>query len=171
MLALLSFLSPETIAAAHEAVHEAAHEAQPLIDLDNTVFVQLGLFLLMLVVLHFLVFKPFLQARGERDDRIEGERRRAQEMEAAAQAKIADFEGRLEKAKQSGVAMAVAARGEAGKRERAILDSARTEAQALLESQRKAAQTAGEAARVRLARDTEGSARRLASRILGREVA
>ncbi|HJZ84781.1 MAG TPA: hypothetical protein VKN99_06390 [Polyangia bacterium] len=143
----------------------------PLIDLDGTVFVQFGLYLLMLLILHVLVFRPFLQARSEREDRIEGERRRAREMEEAAQKKIADFEARLEKAKQAGIQMRNQARGQAAAREREILERARTETQALLESRRLQAHKAGQAARQRLHTQAEAWGRTLAARILGREVA
>src|SRR5262249_54353628 len=119
------------------ALPEEGHEAaQPLIDLDGTVFIQLGLFLLMLIALRALVFRPFLRARAERDDQITGEKRRAVEMEQAAQTKLEAFSARLEQAKQTGIAMRARARTEAGQRERAVLDRARAETQALLEAER-----------------------------------
>src|SRR5215813_13349535 len=98
--------------------------AQPIIDLDNTVLVQFGLFLLMMIILHYALFKPFLRARLEREDRIDGERKRARDMEEAAKTKIADFEGKLEKAKQAGVTLRDDARKQAAVREKQILDTA-----------------------------------------------
>jgi F-type H+-transporting ATPase subunit b len=163
-MTLLALWPEEGQAAAHEA-------AQPLIDLDNTVFVEFGLFLLMLMVLHFLVFRPYLRARAERDDRIDGERTRAREMEDNAKAKIADLEAGLEKAKQSGIALRMKARGEAAARERAIVEGARAESQRMVETQRAEVTKAGEAARGKLRLSAEDWARHLATRILGREVA
>ena len=153
------------------APENAPEQAPPLIDLDATVLLQFALFLIMMAILHFLVFRPFLQARAEREDRIDGERRRAREMEESAQQKIADFEARLEKAKQSGIATRNRAHSEALGRERAILDRARAETQKLVDEQRTEAQRAGQEARARLAVEAESWGRRLASRILGREVA
>ena len=151
---------------------ENAHEqAQPLIDLDGTVLVQFGLFLVMMAILHFLVFRPFLRARAEREDRIDGERRRAGEMETAAQGRIADLEARLEKAKQAGILSRNQTHAQASARERAILERARADTQQLIELSRAQARRAGDAARERLGSDAEGWGRRLASRILGREVA
>ena len=151
---------------------EGGHEhAQPIIDLDNTVLVQFGLFLLMMLILHYALFKPYLRARLERGDRIDGERKRARDMEEAAKTKIADFEGKLEKAKQAGIGLRDNARKEAATRERQILDSARTESAKLVETQRASIAQAGEAARSKLRASSEDWARRLASRILGREVA
>src|SRR5438477_984510 len=151
---------------------EGGHEhAQPIIDLDNTVLVQFGLFLVMMLILHYALFKPFLRARLEREDRIDGERKRARDMEEAAQAKITDFEGKLEKAKQAGIGLRDTARKEAGTREKQILDSARGESAKLVETQRAAIAQRGENARAKLRASADDWARRLASRILGREVA
>jgi F0F1-type ATP synthase membrane subunit b/b' len=56
-------------------------------------------------------------------------------------------------------------------RERQILDSARTESARQVESQRAAIAKNGEAVRTKLRASSEDWARKLASRILGREVA
>jgi len=145
--------------------------AQPIIDLDNTVLVQFGLFLLMMIILHYLLFKPYLRARLEREDRIDGERKRARDMEEAAKSKISDFEGKLEKAKQAGVGLRETARKDAATREKQILDSARTESARQVETQRAAIAANGESVRSKLRAGAQDWARRLASRILGREVA
>jgi F-type H+-transporting ATPase subunit b len=151
---------------------EGAHEhAQPIIDLDNTVLVQFGLFLVMMLILHYALFKPFLRARLEREDHIDGERKRARDMEEAAQAKIIDLEGKLERSKQAGISLREGARKQAAVREQQILESARTESARLVETQRAAIARAGETARGKLRGSADDWARRLASRILGREVA
>ena len=151
---------------------EGGHEhAQPIIDLDNTVLVQFGLFLLMMLILHYALFKPFLRARLEREDRIDGERKRARDMEEAAKTKISDFEGKLEKAKQAGIGLRENARKDAAVREKQILESARSESAKLVETQRAAIAKSGETARAKLRAAADDWARRLASRILGREVA
>jgi len=46
-----------------------SHEPQ-LIDLDGTLFVQLGLFLLAVVVLYRFLWKPYLRVRDERVTRV-----------------------------------------------------------------------------------------------------
>ena len=159
------------IALAARLPEEAHEHAQPIIDLDNTVLVQFALFLLMMLILHYALFKPFLRARLEREDRIDGERKRASDMEEAAKAKIADFEGKLEKAKQAGIGLRDSARKEAATREKQILESARGESARLVETQRAAIAKTGEAVRGKLRASADDWARRLASRILGREVA
>src|SRR5262245_58404958 len=139
---------------------EGGHEqAQPIIDLDNTVLVQFGLFLVMMLILHYALFKPFLRARLEREDRIDGERKRARDMEEAAKTKISDFEGKLEKAKQAGIGLRDTARKQAATREHQILETARTESARLVETQRAAIAKAGEAARSKLRASADDWAR------------
>jgi F0F1-type ATP synthase membrane subunit b/b' len=92
-------------------------------------------------------------------------------MEEAAKAKIADFEGKLEKAKQAGIGLRESARKDANAREKQILDSARTESARQVETQRAAIAANGESVRSKLRASAQDWARRLASRILGREVA
>ena len=70
MSCLLPFL-PLVLAPAPQS-----HEPQ-LIDLDQTVFVQLGIFLLLVLVLYRFLWKPYLRVRGERVTRVEGYRQDA----------------------------------------------------------------------------------------------
>jgi F-type H+-transporting ATPase subunit b len=41
------------------------------LEFDYTLFIQFGQFLVLLILLHFLVFKPFLRALGKRHDTIQ----------------------------------------------------------------------------------------------------
>src|SRR5665213_758228 len=65
-----------------------SHEPQ-LIDLDQTVFVQLGIFLLLVLVLGKLLWRPYLRVRGERVTRVEGYRQEAARMEIDAAGRLA----------------------------------------------------------------------------------
>ena len=64
-----------------------AHEPQ-LIDVDATVVVQLGIFLLLLVVLGRWLWRPYLRLRTERVERVEGYREEAARLEADAQQRL-----------------------------------------------------------------------------------
>ena len=67
----------------------------PLIDIDYTVFVQFGLFLLLFALANKLLFKPYLQLRERRKAGIDGAREEAERMTAQADAKLADYEKQL----------------------------------------------------------------------------
>ena len=64
-----------------------AHEPQ-LIDIDHTVFVQLGIFLVLFLVLSKFLWKPYLRVRTERVARVEGYREEAAKLEVDAQQRL-----------------------------------------------------------------------------------
>src|SRR5437660_12226937 len=74
----------------------------PLIDVDGTVFVQFALFVLMLIVLSRLVFRPYLAMRDARHKGIEGAREEAASMQQRARDTNADYDAKLNKARLGG---------------------------------------------------------------------
>ena len=120
-----------------------SHEPQ-LIDIDQTVFVQLGIFLLLAIVLWRLLWRPYLRIRGERVTRVEGYRQDAVKMDADAAERLAKAE------------LALAAARRQGSGERA---AARVRLEATLQTER-----------AKLNAQTHDVAKTAAQRILGREV-
>lgn len=150
------------------AVEEAP---PPLIDLDGTLLIQFGLFVLMYLLLRYVLFAPYLRMRAERDRGISGAREEAHKMEARAQAIVADYDAKLGRAKLRGAEERARVRAEAAVRERQILGAARDEAgRAIAEARGKISGDA-QAARVRLEAEAQALARAMAKKILGREVA
>ncbi|HXJ23043.1 MAG TPA: hypothetical protein VMT03_22680 [Polyangia bacterium] len=147
-----------------------SHEPQ-LIDLDKTVFVQLGIFLLLAYVLWRLLWRPYLRIRGERVTRVEGYRQDAVKMEADAAARLAEAESALGAARRMGTAERATARAEAQAREQAILAQANADAQKTLADARARLDASLEAERLKLQAQTRDVAKAAAQRILGREVA
>ena len=72
-----------------------AAKEHPLIDIDGTVFLQLGVFAVLFFVSNKLLFQPYLRLREARRAGIEGAREEADRMTAEADAKLADFEKSL----------------------------------------------------------------------------
>ncbi|HXU60522.1 MAG TPA: hypothetical protein VN962_02395 [Polyangia bacterium] len=151
------------------AAAPTSHEPQ-LIDLDATLFVQLGIFLLLALVLWQLLWRPYLRIRGERVTRVEGYRQDAAKMEADAAARLAEAEAALAGARRTGTAQRATARAEAQTREQAILAQANAEAQKTLAAARARLDAGLEAERSKLQAQTRDVARAAAQRILGREV-
>ena len=56
----------------HRALLLMAAEAIPVVDVDNTIFIQGGLFLVLIFILKPLLFDPWLAARDRRAQRIGG---------------------------------------------------------------------------------------------------
>lgn len=143
----------------------------PLIDVDGTLLIQLGLFLIMLLVLSRLVFRPYLQLKAEREKGIGGAKHEAKEMESKARAMVADYDAKLTRAKQRGGDERAKVRAEAAAHERQVVGAARDEAGKTVEAARlKIGRDAGQA-RAQLDAQALALARQMAKKILGREVA
>ena len=148
----------------------AAEKSQPLIDIDWTVLVQFGIFLVMALVLWALVFKPYLAVQEERGKRIDGAKTDAAAMQGRAASMMSDYEGQLVKAKQRGAVERLKLRAEGQAHEREVLGHARTVGQEALAAAKKDAAAQREAARVKLLAESQAIGQRIASRILGRPI-
>jgi F-type H+-transporting ATPase subunit b len=154
----------------HQALTTLA-AAHPLIDIDGTVFVQFGLFLILLVVANKLLFQPYLQLRERRKAGIEGARAEAERMTAQADAKLADYEKQLAAARSRANDEGRKVRAEAAAHEKDVTDKARSEAQTSIDEATTKMRAEAEAARLQLLPQANTLAKQIASKLLGREVA
>jgi F-type H+-transporting ATPase subunit b len=145
-----------------------SHEPQ-LIDLDQTVFIQLGIFLLLALVLWQFLWKPYLRVRGERVTRVEGYRQDAVKMDADASERLAQAEIALNAARREGAGERAKSRAEAQAREAAVLSAANAEAQKTLAAARAGLEATVATERAKLDAQTREVAATAARRILGRE--
>ena len=162
-MSLLAFMAQ---AATAPQVH-----APQLIDVDGTILVQLGLFLVLAVVLTKLLWKPYLRVRAERVNRVDGYRKDAARMEAEAAARLARAEADLAEARRVGSGERAVARAEAHAREQTLIAEAQTEAQRVLATARGKLDATVAVERARLEAGARDVATQAARRILGREVA
>ncbi len=145
-----------------------SHEPQ-LIDVDGTLYVQLGIFLLLALVLYQFLWKPYLRVRGERVTRVEGYRQDAVKMDADAAERLAKAEIALNAARREGVGERAKSRAEAQAREAVVLSEANAEAQKTLAAARTRLDATLAAERAKLEAETRQVAATAAKRILGRE--
>jgi F-type H+-transporting ATPase subunit b len=149
-----------------------AEEAPPpLIDLDGTILVQLGFFLLLWIVLWKFLFQPFLKVRDDRAQGIEGSRKQAADMEAQAREAVKRYDEAFNRAKLRGAEERQKLRTEAAAHERQVLGVAREESQRALTAARGKISTDAGKAKQQLDTQASAIAKQVASRILGREVA
>lgn len=143
----------------------------PLIDIDGTLILQFLLFLIMLLVLSRVLFRPYLSLRDARHKGIEGARHEAQELTERAAQVNSDYEGKLVKARQRGNEERQKLRSEGAAHERQVLGAAREQSQKALDAAR--ARISGETATARTQLQTQAAtlARQIVTKILGREVA
>jgi F-type H+-transporting ATPase subunit b len=142
----------------------------PLIDIDGTLLVQLVLFLVAVFVLTRLLFKPYLALRAERERAIEGTIREAKQLEADAQARIAEYEGHLAQAKAKGSEERARIRAESAEKEREIVEVARAGATKRTAEARADVARRGDQARQDLLRHADDIGKQLAGRLVGRDL-
>lgn len=143
----------------------------PLIDIDSTVFVQFGLFLLLFVIANKFLFQPYLELRERRKQGIEGARAEAERTSAQADAKLADYEKQLAAARTKANEEGRKVRAEATQHEREVTDKARATAQTAIDEANKKMRAEADAARAELMPQADALAKKIAGRLLGREVA
>jgi len=147
-----------------------SHEPQ-LIDLDGTVFVQFGLFLLLMLVLRQFLWRPYLKVLGERTTRVDGYKADAVRLEAEAAARLAKAELALAEARRVGAGERVEARAIAHKREQELLAAANAGAQKTLADARARVSATLATERANLQKTAAEFGTQAARKILGREVA
>jgi F-type H+-transporting ATPase subunit b len=146
-----------------------SHEPQ-LIDVDGTILVQLGIFLLLLFVLSRWLWRPYLRVRTERVARVEGYREEATRLEAEAQQRLARADAALAEARRVGAGERAVARADAHAREQTLLGEATAATQRKLAEARGRLSATLEEARKTLEAQSSEMAMEAARKILGREV-
>ena len=157
-LALLLSAAPES------------HEPQ-LIDIDGTVFVQAGIFVVLALILWRFMWRPYLRVRGERVSRVEGYREEATKMDTDAQQRLTRAEAALAEARRAGAGQRTVARAEAHAREQTVLAEANAAANRTLADARVRLEGTLAGERAKLNAQAADVAMVAARKILGREVA
>jgi F-type H+-transporting ATPase subunit b len=147
-----------------------SHEPQ-LIDIDGTVFVQFGIFVILALVLWRFMWRPYLRVRGERVSRVEGYREEATKMDADAQQRLGRAEAALAEARRAGSGERTVARAEAQAREQTVLAEANAAANRTLADARARLEATVAGERAKLNAQAGEVALAAARKILGREVA
>jgi F-type H+-transporting ATPase subunit b len=148
----------------------ALAEGGVTVDLDLTLFVQLGFFLVLLFVLKPTLFDPMMRLFEERESRIEGKRNDATKEDERSAKALAKYESILAKAQVAGATERDAIRAEGLKREVELMTKVRAEVAATLEQGRSEIAREAKAARAELHAEARALGRDAASRVLGREV-
>lgn len=140
------------------------------VDFDATLFVQIGIFIVLLLVLKPLLFEPMLKLFEERERRTEGTKREASKEDARSAKALTEYEAALAKARQAGAAERDAIRAEGLRKEAELLADIRNQTASTIEQGRAKLAAEAKAARDRLGAEAAELGRTIASRVLGREV-
>jgi F-type H+-transporting ATPase subunit b len=148
----------------------SGHKPPPLVDIDATVFIQFGIFLVLLVVLTKLVFKPYLAMRAERQLNIEGAREEAERSGTAADEKIARYEEEVARTRREAASVRGEIRGQGEARAGELLGEAQAKARGKVAEVRAQLEKSTQAAQLALRTRADQMGRQIASKLLGREV-
>lgn len=140
-------------------------------DIDFTLVLQLGIFMVVLVALNGLLFQPFLKVLDARDQKLEGAKRDIERMGKDAHADLEVYQTRMREARDLAFKEREALVAAGREEERRLLAEVRNDISKALNDARKEVSAAELAAKQALSTETEMLARRLVEKVLGREVA
>lgn len=141
-----------------------------LIDLDATLFIQLGIFLLVFILLRFLLFRPVIQLIEKRREVTTGKKEEAEKFERDSEKLQAEFDKQMAEIRAAAGAEKDRIIEQARRQERDLLVKAREDARAIVEEAKADANAQAAVAREEIRGEIDGLVSAVASRILGREV-
>jgi len=141
-----------------------------VIKLDWTLFLQFANFMILMVVLNALLFKPLRAALQARREAIESSIAKVHDIDEQVQAQIARYEAQLQEARLQGAQERAALRKAGQEEEARILGTANQTAAEKLQTIKEQIQEEAGTARQSLRNETESLAREIAGKVLGRAV-
>jgi F-type H+-transporting ATPase subunit b len=143
---------------------------RPLINIDGTLFINIGLWLVLFFILRGLLWRPMLRLITAREKGTQGSRDDARHLEADAKAKRAEFEAAQRRARAAAIEERDKLRAEGQKIEAQVLAEARETLGTELEKQRAELRVQRDALRTEMRAMVPALATQIATKILGREV-
>jgi F-type H+-transporting ATPase subunit b len=141
-----------------------------VIKLDWTLFLQFANFMILMVVLNALLFKPLRAALQARREAIESSKTKVHDIDEQVQAQIARYEAQLQEARLQGAQERATLRKAGQEEEARILGAANQTAAEKLQTIKEQIQEEAGTARQALRDETEDLAREIAGKVLGRAI-
>jgi F-type H+-transporting ATPase subunit b len=141
-----------------------------VIQINVTLIVQIINFLVVLLVLNALLYKPVMAKIREREARIRNDRDKAAELDGQVQEQEKRHQQELAIVRQTGAQEKNALTVEAKKNEAEILDKARAEASRIVEDMKASIRVEAEEVRKALTAEMTPLAQSISEKILGRPV-
>jgi F-type H+-transporting ATPase subunit b len=141
-----------------------------IIDLDGTLFVQLGIFLVLFFVLRALVFRPMTSLFAAREAAIDGAREEARRMEREAKEQSGSFDEAIREVRTSAGMQRDRLRADGLAIEKQLLETVKEETTKVLDDAREKLDGEREKIRHDMVAQAPVLARQIASKLLGREV-
>jgi F-type H+-transporting ATPase subunit b len=161
--AVAILVSGPALALAEDAAHEGGGG---LISIDRSLVIQAVNFLLLMLILWRLLYRPFVAKMNERTAAIKKSLEEAQRARAEAQRQQGENAARLREAHAEAQAIREAALKEAADEQRKLVAAARVEAQRLVDSAKTQLESDVRRAREELRRDVADLATAVAERVI-----
>ncbi len=137
------------------------------LDFDNTVVLQMGIFVLLMFLLEPLLFQPVLRIFALREERTEGARAQARALEERAGELLKRYEKELERVHRVAATERERIRQETTGLEAQILEEARRSTANILDDGRRRIDAEVNRIRFDLGRESEQLSRRIVDKVLG----
>ena len=141
-----------------------------MININVSLFVQLVNFILLLIILHFILYKPILVRIRERQAALDADRQKAQDLEEKVVQEEKRHQEEMANARQIAAQDKAGLVAEAKQKESEILGAARAEANRIVEDMRSTIQSEAAEVRKTLRDQMTPLAQSIAEKILGRAV-
>ena len=152
------------------AAEEGEHGGGGLISLDKSLIIQFLNFIILLLILQRLLYKPFLAKMGERTAAIQKSLDEAQAARAEATRQQEENETRLRAAHAEAAAIRAQAMKEASEEQKRLVEAARAESQRLVESAKAQMDADVRRAREELRREVADLATAVAEKLVRRSL-
>ena len=139
-----------------------------MISIDWTILVQFANFIVLMIVLNILLYRPLRNVMASRRETIDGSYDVAQSLESQIEEKMARYGEKLQAAKQQGNQEKAALRQAGASEEAGIISKAREEATGRLQGVKEQVAESATVARRQLKSETEALAGEISEKILGR---
>jgi F-type H+-transporting ATPase subunit b len=163
---LLDLAFATEVSALEGATRAMAGGGVPL-DFDRSVLLQVVVFAVLIVVLKPLLFDPVLKVFALREERTEGARATARELQEKAGELLRKYEKELERVQQVAAEERELLRSETSKLEAEILRDAREVTTRIVEDGRKKIETEVNSIRVAVGAESEKVAQMIVERVVG----
>ena len=141
-----------------------------MIEINATLLIQWGIFVSLMVFLHFFLFKPVLRVIDARQAKVEGTMAGAEDLQTKAAKDRDAYQAKLDALKEKLFARTAAIRESAAKESKGLMEKAREEALVQVESTKERVLHDSEIVRKELVANVDSLAREIAGKILERQI-
>lgn len=141
-----------------------------MISVDWTLFLQVGQFVVLLLILNAILYRPMRGMMEQRRKKIEGGHKTARDLDSKIQEKMSRYQEKLDEAKHQAGSERMQMKAEASRQEHEIVEEARDVASSHVADIKEKVAKDAEIARRKLAEETKNVAAMIAGKVLGRSL-